>query len=163
MLSGLVCFALLMAVAVLPSAFGYPALTVEGGSMGNSLPRGSLAIARWLPAEEVQLGYVIVVDEAGRTSKLHRVIHLEETDGRIIAQTKGDANAAADPGKHVLEGRVAVHTYTIPYLGYGADFARTPPGWTVLVLLPAFALSLLTLRDVWMGERRGGTLTAAVT
>lgn len=154
MLTLLACFALLMAVAVLPSAFGYPTLSVQGGSMGTSLPRGSVAIARWVPADEVQLGYVIVVDQAGQSPKVHRVVSIEDEDGRIVARTKGDANAAVDPGEHVLRGRVAVQTYAIPLLGYGADFARTSLGWTLLVLLPAFVLALLTLRNVWREEER---------
>lgn len=163
MLVSLGCFAALMAVAVLPSVFGYPTLAVQGGSMGSSLPRGSVAIARWVPAEEVQLGYVIVVDGARANPKVHRVVSLDDKDGKIVARTKGDANTAADPGELVLDGRVAVQTYAIPFLGYGADFARTPLGWTLLVLLPAFVLALLTLRDIWVEETPAKAVPVAVT
>lgn len=163
LLAGLGFFAFLMAIAVVPSFVGYPTLSVEGGSMGSSLPRGSIAITRWVPAEEVQLNYVIVIKGAAQRAKIHRVVSVEERDGQVVVQTKGDANASVDPGERVLEGRVAVHTYTIPYLGYGADFARTPLGWTLLVLLPAFALALLTLRDIWVEEPPAKAVPLAVT
>ncbi len=122
--------------------------------MGGSLPGGSLAITRWVPADEVEAGDVIVIKHADRTPIIHRVVTIEEQDGSFVVETKGDANTAADPGYTVLNDRVAVRTYTIPYVGYAADFLRTPLGWTLFVLLPIGVLCLRTLRDIWTMEGR---------
>ena len=120
--------------------------------MGDSLPGGSLAITRWVPAGEVKPGDVIVVSHADTTPKIHRVVSIEEEDGAFVVETKGDANRASDPGYTVLNDRVPVHAYTIPYLGYAADFLRTPLGWTLFVLIPISVLCFLTLRDIWLGD-----------
>ena len=163
----MVCFALLLSLVVVPNLLGYPTVTVQGGSMEDSLPSGSVAITSWVPAEEVQPGDVILIGGgSGVSQKIHRVVSIEEqraevgglrlfpwrSRGELVAVTKGDANEAADPGFQVLEGRVAVHKYTIPYLGYTADFLRTPLGWTLIVLLPIVVLCILTLRDIWFTE-----------
>lgn len=148
------CFGVVLSLVVVPSLLGYPALTVQGGSMGGSLPDGSLAITRWVPVDEVEAGDVIVVKHANATAVIHRVVTIEEQDGSFVVETKGDANPAADPGYSVLTGRVAMHAYTIPYVGYAADFLRTPLGWMLFVLLPIGVLCLRTLRDIWSTEGR---------
>jgi signal peptidase len=155
LLATLGVFVLMLASVVLPGLFGHAALAVNGGSMGDSLPRGSVAIARWVEPEDVQLGYVVVIDVDGQSRpKIHRVVSVEEENGQIIVQTKGDANETADPGLHILNGPVAVHTYTIPLLGYAIDFIRTPTGWLLLVALPAALVSIMTLRDLWFGDEK---------
>jgi len=122
--------------------------------MGDSLPRGSVGISRWVPADEVEVGDVIVISHADTAPKIHRVVTIEEQDDGFVVETKGDANGAPDPGYSVLNDRVAVHTYTVPYLGYAADFLRTPLGWSLFVLLPIGVLCLRTLRDIWSTEGR---------
>lgn len=147
----LVTFVLMLFGAVIPGLVGYPTLTVSGGSMGASLPQGSVAVARWVQPDEVRVGYVILMgrgDDAV-SPRVHRVVSLEEEDGYIVAQTKGDANDDVDPGTYVFDERVAVHTYTIPYVGYVIDFVRTPLGWLLIVALPATILCAFTLRDIW--------------
>ncbi len=146
------CFGVVLSLVVVPSLLGYPALTVQGGSMGGSLPGGSLAITRWVPTDEVEAGDVIVIKRANATAVIHRVVTIEEQDGGFVVETKGDANRSADPGYSVLNDRVAVLTYTIPYLGYAADFFRTPLGWMLFVLIPISVMCSRTLRDIWFTE-----------
>ena len=161
LLATLAVFILMLASVVLPGLLGHAALAVHGGSMGDSLPRGSVAIARWVEPEDVQPGYVIVMDADGQARpKIHRVVSVDEENGRTIVQTKGDANEAADPGYQILDGPVAVHTYTLPLLGYAIEFIRTPAGWLFLVALPAALVSLMTLRDVWFGDKKTSRVAA---
>ena len=155
----MVCFGVVLSLVVVPSLLGYPAVTVQGGSMGDSLPRGSVAITRWVPADEVEAGDVIVIKRADTTAVIHRVVTIEEQDGAFVVETKGDTNPASDPGYTVLTGRVAVQTYTIPYVGYAADFLRTPLGWTLFVLLPISVLCLRTLRDIWRGDDKAAPVS----
>ncbi len=163
MLAIMAGFAPLLSLVVVPNLLGYPTVTVQGGSMGDSLPGGSVAITRWVPANEVEVGDVILIggEGSGASQKIHRVVSIEEQAGELVAVTKGDANVAADPGLQLLEGRVAVRAHTIPYLGYAADFLRTRLGWTLFVLLPISVLCLLTLRDIWATE--GDDKPAAVS
>ncbi len=148
--------AVALAGAVVPRAFGYTTLVVQGGSMGDSIPNGSLVLARWTAAEHVHVGDVIVVQEETDSGpsrpKVHRIVSLDEQGGQIFVTTKGDANQTADPKEYILPDRVLTPALTVPYLGYLAGFAMTPLGWIFLVLLPATILALITLRGIWTDD-----------
>lgn len=146
---GLIAMIAALAVAVVPRFLGYGAVAINGGSMGESIPTGSLMIARWVPDEQVRVGQVIVVAEPGRAAVAHRVVSLQENGGNILVRTKGDANQAPDPGPFLLPARVLTAAHTIPYLGYLALYVKTPLGLTLFVTLPATLLCLNLLRRIW--------------
>lgn len=152
----LVALAAALATAVVPRAFGFVTLIVQGGSMGDSAPMGSLVVARWTAAEHVDVGDVIVVqeetDNGPSRPKLHRVVSLDEDGGQTSVTTKGDANQTADPKEYILPDRVLIPALTAPYLGYVAGFAMTPLGCLSLVLLPATVLAVVFLRAIWTDE-----------
>src|SRR3989304_1563307 len=47
-------------------------------------------------------------------------------------------------GRVGLDGRGARLVSSVPYVGYLVDFARTPLGWTLLLVLPATYLGFTT-------------------
>jgi signal peptidase len=147
-----------LSAAVAPRLFGYYAVTVRGGSMNETLPNGSLVIAGWLAADEVELGDVILIqsesDDGPVHPRFHRVVSLEEEGGQILVTTKGDANAPPDPYIDILPARVLTPAYSLPYLGHLVTFAMTPLGWALLVALPAAALCASILRSIWAGKER---------
>ena len=157
LLIALVALAALLALAVAPRLFGYGTLVVHGGSMGEAIPTGSLVFARWLPAENVRIGDVILFQEQTETGrarpKLHRVVSLEKSDGQVIVQTKGDANDSPDPLPYVLSDRVLMPVYHLRYLGYLVGYVATPLGWAVLIALPGAVLCLATLRGIWAPDK----------
>ena len=142
-----------LAVAVVPRFFGYETVVVGGGSMTDTAPNGSLVVARWRAAREVQLGDVIVVREADgggqALPKIHRVISLEEHNGQILVRTKGDANQTPDPKVYILPERVLTRIYTLPHVGYLVSFVGTPLGWALAVMLPATLLCAFTVWGIW--------------
>ena len=146
-----------LSIAAAPRLFGYGVLVVSGGSMGESMPNGSLVIARWGAAEQVEVGDVILVREEGagpqEWPKVHRVVSLEENGGQVLVRTKGDANGAVDPDVYVLPDRVLTPAYTLPYLGHLVGFAKTSVGWALLVALPASVLCIVILRRIWAGGK----------
>ena len=154
----LVALAGALVTAAAARAFGYGTLVVNGSSMGGTAPTGSLIIARWVAAEDVEMGDVIVVQEESadgqERSKIHRVVSLEEEGDQILAQTKGDANNDVDPDLYILPDRVLTSAYTLPYLGYLVHFVATPLGWALLVALPATAFCLFALRSIWTDKER---------
>ena len=167
--AALTALAAALAIAVVPRLFGYQTLVVQGASMGDSIPIGSVVFARWTAAEDLNVGDVILIRYAETnhgpapqhieeshhgpaTPHIHRVISLEEEGGQILAGTKGDANETADPNLHILPDRIPIAAYTLPYLGYLVAFIGTPLGWALLVGLPATVLCLVTLKDIWAPE-----------
>src|SRR5438094_9069535 len=75
-----------LSLVAAPRLLGYGTLIVQGGSMGDSIPIGSLVFTQSLTAENVQLGDVVLVHEqnesGGAVPKLHRVISLERRYGQ---------------------------------------------------------------------------------
>ncbi len=141
-----------------PRLFGYYAVAVQGGSMNEAIPNGSLVIARWLAADDVELGDVVLIqgetDDGPVRPRFHRVVSLEEEGGQVLVTTKGDANATPDPDIDILPGRVLTPAYSLPYLGHLVTFAMTPLGWALLVALPSIALCASTLRGIWTGKKK---------
>jgi len=154
----LLALAVVLGAAVLSRLFGYHTMVVQGGSMGHSLPNGSLVYCRWVEAGDVELGDVILVQEETASGpappKLHRVVSLEREGGQVLVQTKGDLNETVDPKVYILPERVLTPAYTLPYLGYLVGFAVTPLGWALLVALPMTVVGLFTLRSIWADEER---------
>lgn len=71
------------------------------GSMSPTIPSGSIAVVREIPATEMEVEDVVTVDRGEDALPVtHRVIALEETDeatGEVTFEMRGDANAVEDP------------------------------------------------------------------
>ena len=163
----LVLLAVALAAATVPRAFGFGTLLVRSGSMGESHPTGSLVVARWVAASDVHVGDAILIRREGEggsaTPVLHRVHARREEGGRIVVETKGDANDVVDAVPFVLPERVLTPAYTIPYLGYLIALVATRLGWALFVILPAAVLAGNFLLRMWAddGPRRPAPRTQA--
>jgi signal peptidase I len=112
-----------------------------------------------VPAGDVDVGDVILMRQSGVPAVLHRVVERHEESGHYLVETKGDANASADPGDFVLPDEVLVATLYVPKLGYVFKWAHTPPGWLVLQVIPsalvaAWIILPLWFDDEWRARRR---------
>ena len=149
----LVALAVVLAAAAAPRFLGYGMLVVTGGSMGDSIPNGSLVAAHWLDRDDVEVGDVILArgETAGSYArpKLHRVVSLQRDAGQVVVRTKGDANKAEDPLLYVLPDRVLTPAYDVPYLGFLVAVVSSPLGWLLVVAVPGTILCLLALRSIW--------------
>ena len=139
--AGLVAIAALMLV---PALLGYERYVITGGSMGDAIPRGSLAYARTVPVERLRVGDVITYTPPGRGEPVtHRIVAL---GAGAEVRTKGDANRAADPWRSRLPGpRQAVVRFDVPLAGYA--FAALSIRWVRMLVigLPALAVALASL------------------
>jgi signal peptidase len=151
-----------MAVATVPNVLGYRTLAVTGGSMGASLPLGSVAITEGTPGDEIGIGDIIVArrDDGDNGEPIaHRVTEIGQESGRTVFWTKGDANSSQDPTGVLLgpSGEALVVKGHVPYVGYIVHFVQAPIGWALFVLAPAGLISLAALRGIWRlpmhGER----------
>ena len=106
------------------------------------------------------------------TVATHRVVGIvpDEEDPTVIRfRTKGDANDAEDGGLVHYKNVIGRPVFSIPYLGYVADYIQHPPGRYVAISAGAVLLLLVFLPDVFSedpdkkkkagaedGERREG-------
>jgi signal peptidase len=148
-----VCF-VLFAVLV-PSAFSGSLAIVRSSSMEPAMRAGALAVMLPVDARDVRVGDIIVFhppwDSNPDVRVSHRVIGVYGNE-HLFFDTKGDALEASDP-EYVpaasVHGKVL---FSIPYLGYAANFAlgyvRTWMGLVTLVCIPLVILIISAIRDV---------------
>ena len=94
-LLGALCTALLvvlvgrLALVVVANLVGYRSMIVRSGSMGETVPVGSLVLTEPVPRESIDIGDVAVVQPDGPDSaRLHRVIGVYGDDDDVVVATE---------------------------------------------------------------------------
>ncbi|MGA7149057.1 MAG: hypothetical protein WBX17_11280 [Microbacterium sp.] len=110
---GAVCIALVIAAAF----FDVRIMLFSTGSMSPTIPAGSAAIVRHIPAAEIGVGDVVTVDRPGKLPITHRVTSVAEVPDGADTQRRitmrGDANAVEDPLPYDVE-RVRLVVFSVP-------------------------------------------------
>ena len=140
-------------------AAGYSAHLILTGSMAPAAPAGSVVLMRPLPAEAVRVGQIVLIPRRDRRRPspplMHRVVAIRRDAGRIVAETKGDANATPDFDPYVIEGYTMTPVVVIPRLGYVLATSTTRGGRVVLalvVVLLAGGFLVGALVKIWRPE-----------
>jgi signal peptidase I len=158
-----------MAVAVLvflllavgPHVLGYRTMTMLTGSMAPEIEAGDVTIATPIDVSDITEGMVLTyhmpVDDGALVT--HRVMSVETaTDGSVMVQTKGDANAAIDPWTARLEGDTAYQVRgVVPELGHLVTALRTPVIKQVLLYGAPVMLAGWLLMTIWRPTRTADT------
>ena len=144
-------------LAVGPHMFGYRTMTMLTASMAPEIDPGDVTIVTPIAISEVTEGMVITYHRPIEDHSLvtHRVISVETgPDGTVTVQTKGDANAAADPWTATLEGDTAYQVRAvIPELGHVIQALRAPVVTQALLYgAPALLVGWLLL-TIWRPAR----------
>jgi signal peptidase I len=152
---GLVVLTLVLGYAAL-LALRLEPMTMLTGSMGKTIPPGSLVITRQVSPTVLRVGDVITfqkpLGESGRDT--HRIVKIARSNGHTIYRTKGDANASADPWAiEFLPGQSAHRVVaSVPQLGLVLLRAHGP--WLAVPLIALLAWLLLsTFIKVLVGPR----------
>ncbi|MCZ2810946.1 hypothetical protein O2W15_05820 [Modestobacter sp. VKM Ac-2979] len=143
--------ALLLLASVAPTVVGWQTTVVLSGSMAPGVSSGDVAVVRPVPAAELAVGDVLLVDDPDSPGllRLHRLVAVE--DGGLRLQ--GDANPTPDPQ---LVDPSAVHgvgALRLPGLGLPVLWAaegRALPlagGAALLALVVTLALAHRTPED----------------
>ncbi len=123
------------------------------GSMSPTIPAGAAAIARGIPATEVEVGDVVTVERPGRLPITHRVTAVAPVpggapDARRITM-RGDANAVEDPFPYDVD-RVRVVVFSVPGIAPVLSAAGTPPVLAAVTV----AATALVVGMFWPRRRR---------
>ena len=148
----LVVIAAIMLVGV--RLFGLQVFTVISGSMEPAYPVGSLIYVKDVDVHQLERGDVITFMLNEDTVATHRIVEVvpDETDASVIRfRTKGDANEAEDGSLIHYKNVIGTPVFTIPYMGYVANYVQNPPGMYVAIAGAAFLLMLVFIPDL-LGE-----------
>ena len=151
---------------------GLQVFVVLSGSMEPTYHTGSLIYVKQVDPYAIQEGQPITFMMNETTVATHRVVGIvpDEEDPTVIRfRTKGDANDTEDGGLVHYKNVIGRPVFSIPYLGYVADYIQHPPGRYVALSAGAVLLLLVFLPDVFSedpdkkkkaraedGERREG-------
>lgn len=125
-----------------PSFLGYQLKTVLSGSMEPTFKTGSvIAVEPLKNSSNLKKGDVITFMIAENQLATHRIIDVIKNENQVMYKTKGDNNDNADTDPVVSQNVVAKYTgFTIPFVGYFIDFAKSKNGTALLLVLPGLLL-----------------------
>ena len=138
---------------------GFQVFTVLSGSMEPTYHTGSLIYVKEVDYRDIEVGQVITFMLDEDTVATHRVIEVvpDETDASVLRyRTKGDANDAEDGSLVHYKNVIGTPVFTIPYLGYLANYIQNPPGMYLAISAGAILLLLVFLPDLIFEEEKKG-------
>ena len=131
--------------------FGLQVFTVLSGSMEPTYHTGALIYVKEVDYKEIEPGQVITFMLDEKTIATHRVVEVvpDDEDPSVLRyKTKGDANEAEDGSLVHYKNVLGTPVFTIPYLGYLANFIQHPPGMYIAISVGAILLILVFLPDI---------------
>jgi len=131
--------------------FGLEVFTVLSGSMEPTYHVGSLVYVKKVDTSKLQAGDPITFMLDEDTVATHRIVEVvpDSEDATVIRfKTKGDANDSVDGGLVHYKNVIGSPIFSIPYLGYFADFIQNPPGTYIAISVGAVLLLLLFIPDL---------------
>lgn len=136
---------------------GLQVFTVLSGSMEPTYHTGSLLYVKKVNPSLIEAGQPITFLLDEDTVATHRVVAVvpDGDDPTVIRfRTKGDANEAEDGGLVHYKNVIGIPVFSIPYLGYLADYIQHPPGSYLALSGGAVLLLLVFLPDVFADDKR---------
>ena len=134
---------------------GLQVFTVLSGSMEPTYHVGSLIYVKDVDPLELESGDVITFLLDEDTVATHRIVEVvpDETDPTVVRfRTKGDANDAEDGSLVHYKNVIGSPVFTIPQLGYAANYIQNPPGTYIAISAGAILLLLVFLPDLFGGD-----------
>ena len=131
---------------------GLQVYTVISGSMEPNYHLGSIIYVKKVEPQTLQKGDVITFMLSENTIATHRIVEVipDENDPTVVRfRTKGDANDAVDGGLVHYKNVIGSPVFTIPKLGYVANYIQNPPGTYIAIAGGAFLLMLVFLPDLF--------------
>ena len=154
----LVAAVVLLAIALVGvRLFGLQVYTVLSGSMEPAYPVGALLYDKKVDPAQLRPGDVITFMLDEETIVTHRIVEVvpDEEDPSVIRfRTKGDANAAEDGSLVHYKNVLGTPVFTIPKLGYFANFVQQPPGLYVAIAFGAVLVLLAFLPDLLGDDKK---------
>lgn len=140
-----VIFALGMLLGVKPAI-------VVSGSMLPTIPIGAMTFSLERSAAELEVGDIVMIERPDdRGLVTHRIVAMEKSGESTALTLQGDNNDTTDPEPYLVK-KAAVVAFTVPGLGYLADFLQRQ-GILVGVILLSVVAALLVLDPAKLGRR----------
>ena len=149
----LVLMVAILAVLLVGTRFiGLMPFTVLSGSREPVYSTGDLIYVKEVDPFELEEGTIITFMLSEDTIATHRIVEVvpdAEDDTVIRFKTKGDANESEDGGLVHYKNVIGAPIFSVPKLGYVANFIQEPPGTYVAIAAGALILALVFIPDLF--------------
>lgn len=143
---------------------GFRVFTVLSGSMEPTYHVGSLIYVKDVDYRQLEAGDVITFMLDENTVATHRIIQVvpDEDEPEVLRYaTQGDANDAPDGTLVHYKNVIGTPVFTIPRLGYVANYIQNPPGTYIAISGAAILLLLMFLPDLFSEDEPKKTAESA--
>lgn len=146
--------------AIAAHVWGFSIILFSTGSMSPTIPAGSAALVRLVPAGDLAVGDITTIERPGQLPITHRITSIEQLSGspsvRVVTM-RGDANAVDDPEPYVItDARVVMAA--APGVAQFFSGLRDPRLMAALTVLAG----ILVTWAFWPRQRRKAAALAAV-
>ena len=131
---------------------GLNVYTVLSGSMEPTYHTGSLIYVKKVDYTKLKTDDVITFMLDEDTIATHRIVEVvpDENDSTVLRyRTKGDANDAVDGSLVHYKNVIGSPVFSIPKLGYLANYIQQPPGMYVAISAGAILMMLVFIPDLF--------------
>ena len=125
---------------------GYKSFLVQSGSMEPAIMTGDIIIIH--PENSYFKTNTITFHGSEGRIVTHRIVEINEKNGKSYFSTKGDANRSEDEDLITQDQIIGKVSLVIPKLGYLVAFSKSLPGLIILVIFPAVLFILDELLKV---------------
>jgi len=148
----IVVLLMILAVALVGvRLFGVQVFTVLSGSMEPTYHVGSVIYVKDADPAALHVGDSVtfkINEDATATHRIVDIVPSEVTPGQPCFRTKGDANDMIDAAPVEYESVIGKPVFTIPYLGFLADFIQSKTGRYISIIVVALVILLTVLSEL---------------
>lgn len=134
---------------------GLRPLTVLSGSMEPEFSAGDLIYVKSVDYRDLKEGDIITFMLNEDTIATHRIVGIvpDEEDSTVVRyRTKGDANDTEDGSLVHCKNVVGTPVYSLPKMGYVANYVQSPPGSYIAMSGAAVLMILIFLPDLLFSD-----------
>ena len=110
-------------VLLVSCKFRYGIIVIASGSMTGTINKGDAVVYEQYTTQQIEEGTVIIFKD-GEKKVIHRVIDIQQLNGKTIYYTKGDANQQNDDGYRNKNDIIAIVKFKVMYIGWPTIFVN---------------------------------------
>lgn len=163
--TGMVIAAMLVAFLIAGvRVFGLEVYGVLTGSMTPTYPTGSMIYVRDVDPLDLRVNDVITFSVSTNVIVTHRIVEIVPDDNNpsiMRFRTKGDANSEPDAALVPTNSVIGKVTFSVPKLGYLANYIQQPPGIYVAFIVCGLMIAFVFYTDSLDNKAKKGQQNAA--
>ena len=128
--------------------FGFRIDTVRSGSMEPALKVGGVVITESIPITDIRQGDIVTFRSPNDGVITSHRVNARAEGSPVYFETKGDANPKPDYTLVPESAIIGEVVFVLPFVGYVANFIKTPFGFIVIMGVPAVFIVFTETRSI---------------